>query len=62
MDLGMDSLMAMELHNRLRTGLAQTIQVSELLKGPTVNDLTEMLLKELYGTEAVESEREEAEI
>ncbi|WP_238372611.1 type I polyketide synthase [Heliomarina baculiformis] len=66
MDLGMDSLMAMELHNRLRTGLAQTIQVSELLKGPTVNDLTEMLLKKLNGTDSAEGEgegeREEAEI
>ncbi|TYB85035.1 type I polyketide synthase [Oceaniovalibus sp. ACAM 378] len=62
MDLGMDSLMAMELHNRLRAGLGKTVQVSDLLKGPTVNDLTGILLAELDGTKIDEGQWEEAEI
>ncbi len=44
-ELGMDSLMAMELRNRLLTTLNVRIAVSDLLEGPSVHQLCTTLLQ-----------------
>ncbi|MCL6285142.1 type I polyketide synthase [Ruegeria sp. 2012CJ41-6] len=47
MEFGMDSLMAMELQNRIAAGLNIRITSTELLKGPTLNQLVSVALSEL---------------
>jgi len=47
MEFGMDSLMAMELQNRIAAGLNIRITSSELLKGPTLNQLVSVALSKL---------------
>jgi amino acid adenylation domain-containing protein/thioester reductase-like protein len=44
--LGLDSLMAIELRNKLERRLGLTLPVAEFLRGPTVAQLAEMLLDE----------------
>ncbi len=46
-DLGMDSLMAMELRNRVQSALKVQLAVADLLKGPTISQLSAKLLAEL---------------
>jgi NAD(P)-dependent dehydrogenase (short-subunit alcohol dehydrogenase family)/acyl carrier protein len=45
--LGIDSLMAVELRNWIEIQLGIIIPVVEFLKGPTIEDLTQLVLKEL---------------
>jgi acyl transferase domain-containing protein len=47
MDLGMDSLMAMELRNRVQSALCVQFAVADLLKGPSVEKLANDLLSML---------------
>jgi len=47
MDLGMDSLMAMELRNRLQTATRLTVAVADLLQGPSIRELADQLLGQL---------------
>jgi len=47
MDLGMDSLMAMELRNRLQAATRLTVAVADLLQGPSIQALAEDLLGQL---------------
>jgi NADPH:quinone reductase-like Zn-dependent oxidoreductase len=46
-EMGMDSLMAMELRNRVQSSLGVQLAVSDLLKGPNINQLSAKLLAEL---------------
>lgn len=46
-ELGMDSIMAMELSSRITEGLDVTIPVMVFLGGPSVSDLTEYILNKM---------------
>jgi acyl transferase domain-containing protein/acyl carrier protein len=46
-DLGIDSLMAVELKNRIEAHLSMAIPMMQLLQGPSVIDLTEIILDQL---------------
>jgi NADPH:quinone reductase-like Zn-dependent oxidoreductase/acyl carrier protein len=46
-DLGLDSLMAVELRNWVEGELRVTLPIAELLQGPTVDRLAELLLEQL---------------
>lgn len=45
LELGMDSLMAIELRNRLRLHLELTITVGDLMQGPTIRELAGTVLE-----------------
>lgn len=45
--LGIDSLMAMEIKNRVEKELSVTISIARFLEGPTISGLTAMLLPQL---------------
>ncbi len=47
MDIGMDSLTAMELRNRVQGAVKVRLSVADLLQGPTINELTVSILSEL---------------
>lgn len=47
MDIGMDSLAAMELRNRVQGAVKVRLSVADLLQGPTINELTVSILSEL---------------
>lgn len=51
-NLGMDSLMAVELKNRIEKHLGLVIPVAHLLQGPSTNQLVTMLLNQLQTTDA----------
>jgi hypothetical protein len=52
MDMGLDSLMAMELRNRLQTALKVPVAVSDLLSGPSVSALGASLQAAVWPEEA----------
>ena len=47
MDIGMDSLTAMELRNRVQGAVKIRLSVADLLQGPTIDELTADLLTQL---------------
>lgn len=47
LELGMDSLMAMELQNRVESGVGVTVRAAELLNGLSLAGLTQRILREL---------------
>lgn len=51
--LGMDSLMAIELVNRIESELSSKVPMSRLLSGPTINHLTELFLTSMDFTDGV---------
>jgi acyl carrier protein len=50
-DMGMDSLMAVELKNRLEVSLGVSLPVTLTFEFPTIKDLAEYLAKEVMGWE-----------
>jgi len=53
-DMGMDSLMALELKNALQSDLALSIAPTLVFEHPTVEDLSDYLLKEMLHLETVQ--------
>ncbi|MBZ0285022.1 MAG: SDR family NAD(P)-dependent oxidoreductase, partial [Anaerolineae bacterium] len=53
-NLGMDSLMAVELKNRIEANLRLVVPMTQLLQGPSVNQLTNTLVEQLAGQTIVE--------
>ena len=51
-DLGLDSLMALELKNRLQRGLGRTIPVNTLFEHPTIDALSEHLIRTVWPAES----------
>lgn len=51
-ELGLDSLMAVELKNRIEKDIGVTLPTVELMRGPTVLKLSHVILKLLTGTDA----------
>ena len=47
LDLGMDSLMAMELRNRLQAATQLRVAVADLLQGPSIERLATALVAQL---------------
>ena len=47
-DLGMDSLMAVEMKDRLETGLSVTLPSTVIFEYPTINALAEYLVEEMF--------------
>ena len=62
-NLGMDSLMAMELGNKMQTTLGIEMPMSIYLQGPTINRLADFVVEAHAGVESSEdvSSPEEAE-
>ena len=50
LELGMDSLMAIELRNRMTSHLNVTIAVGELMQGPTIRELASTVLQRMPPT------------
>jgi hypothetical protein len=61
MEMGLDSLMAVELRNRLRAGLGveTSLPATLVFDYPTVNALTDYLAREILGLDAPEGRRAE---
>ncbi len=55
MDQGLDSLMAVELRNRLATGFGLTLPVGVVFSCPTIEALTEYLVAQIQDTEGVKA-------
>ena len=51
-DLGMDSLRAVELRNRLQSGLACTLPATLTIKYPTIESLVEYLVNDALNSES----------
>lgn len=59
-DVGMDSLMAVELSNRLQVAAGQTLPTTLAFEYPTITALTDFLAEEVLALAAVEPEPEES--
>ena len=53
-DLGLDSLMALEFRNRMRTDLKATVSTAQLLQGPTLEALADKLAPQLSSSDALD--------
>lgn len=59
---GLDSLMAIEIKNRLETGLGIELPLVRLLEGPTIVEFAEIILQELGGAAAGNGDEKFAEV
>jgi acyl carrier protein len=50
-DIGLDSLMAVELRNKLQTSLQRQLSATLILDYPTLQMLADFLMKEIFGNE-----------
>jgi NADPH:quinone reductase-like Zn-dependent oxidoreductase/aryl carrier-like protein len=55
-ELGLDSLMGVELRNRVETDLALSLPMRELMQSPTINSLSRAVLSQLTTPAAIPSE------
>jgi NADPH:quinone reductase-like Zn-dependent oxidoreductase/acyl carrier protein len=55
-ELGLDSLMGVELRNRVETDLALSLPMRELMQSPTINSLSRAVLNQLTTPAAIPSE------
>jgi aryl carrier-like protein len=55
-ELGLDSLMGVELRNRVETDLALSLPMRELMQSPTINSLLRAVLSQLTTPAAIPSE------
>lgn len=53
-EMGLDSLMAVELKSRMEHALGLTLPTVELLRGPSIRQLSQLLLVQFSGEEATE--------
>ncbi len=53
-EMGLDSLMAVELKSRMEHALGLTLPIVELLRGPSIRQLSQLLLVQFTGEEATE--------
>jgi acyl carrier protein len=54
-DIGMDSLMAVELSNRLQAGVEQSLPSTLAFEQPTIEALTIYLANEVLGLQTIEA-------
>jgi acyl carrier protein len=59
--LGMDSIMAVELNNRIKTNLGLTLSLSDLLMGSSVTQLAEKLVNQLWRNQELNALLDEVE-
>jgi acyl carrier protein len=59
---GLDSLMAIEIKNRLETGLGIELPLVRLLEGPTIVEFAEIILQELSAVPAEDGDEKFAEV
>lgn len=49
-EMGLDSLMAIELKNKVENDLTITLPITQMIEGPTITQLVTILLQQLYST------------
>jgi NAD(P)-dependent dehydrogenase (short-subunit alcohol dehydrogenase family)/aryl carrier-like protein len=61
-EMGLDSLIAVELKNRIEKDLGVSLPTVELMRGPTITTLSQVLLDQLIGLDSASGTHSEPEI